>query len=80
MRTHRFVLADVYWTLAVACHVFLVLIYKYDAADLRKMEKKYIFIITALAAIPATILLFIQTQGKQLVYESDIVSLPYTFV
>ncbi|KAF8855790.1 putative cAMP receptor [Acephala macrosclerotiorum] len=65
-----FPLADVMWTLAMACDVFLIVFWKYEAGDLRKLEIWYISIITALVFIPATTFLFIRTPEKGPMYGS----------
>lgn len=70
----RFPLADVLWTLAMACNVFLIVFYKYDAADLRKLEIKYIAAITTLCGIPALSFLFVHTPEKGHLYGSVTVS------
>jgi hypothetical protein len=71
---YRFPLADVLWTLAMACDVFLVVFYSYDVVDLRKLEMKYIGVITALVSIPAVTFLFIHTPERGPVYGSVTVS------
>ncbi|KAH8697076.1 hypothetical protein BGW36DRAFT_416662 [Talaromyces proteolyticus] len=66
-----FPLADVFWTLAMAYDVFLIVFYHYDAEDLRRLEFKFITIITALVFIPALIFLFIRTPAKGPMYGSE---------
>jgi hypothetical protein len=73
-KPNRFPLADVFWTLAMAIDVFLIVFYKYDAAALRKLEWKYATVITALCGIPATTFLFIHTPAKGHIYGSVTVS------
>lgn len=58
----------------MACDVFLVVFYYYDVDSLRKLEIKYICVITALVSIPAVVFLFIHTTEKGLVYGSVTVS------
>lgn len=70
----RFPLADVLWTLATAINVFLVVFYQYDAESLRKLEKVYIVVITALVFIPALVFLFINTSERGPMYSSVTVS------
>ncbi|KAH6678704.1 putative cAMP receptor [Halenospora varia] len=65
-----FPLTDVLWTLAMAIDVFLIVFYKYDAEDLRKLEIKYVGAITAFTAIPALSFLFIHTPKKGPMYAS----------
>jgi hypothetical protein len=71
---YRFPLADVLWTLAMACDVFLVVFYRYDTKALRKLEIKYISAITTLVFIPAVTFLFIHTAEKGPMYGSVTVS------
>lgn len=68
--TYRFPLADVLWTLAMAIDVFLIVFYKFEAEALRKLEMKYIGVITALVFIPAVTFLFIRTPEKGPMYGS----------
>jgi hypothetical protein len=70
----RFPLADVFWTLAMAIDVFLIVFYKYDAVALRKLEIKYITVISTLTFVPAFTFLFIHTPEKGHVYGSQTVS------
>lgn len=75
--SHRFPLADVLWTLAMACNVFMIVFYRHDAAALRKLERIYIGVITALVFIPAFTFLFIHTPERGPMYGSVTVgSLP----
>jgi hypothetical protein len=71
---YRFPLADVLWTLAMACDVFLVVFYYYDVDALRKLEMKYISVITTFASIPAVTFLFIRTPERGPMYGSVTVS------
>ncbi|KAH1487765.1 hypothetical protein LV164_002200 [Aspergillus fumigatus] len=63
-----FPMADVLWTLAMACDVFLVVYYQFDVRALRKLEIWYIAIITSLVSIPAIVFLFIHTPEKGPMY------------
>ncbi|CAK7230557.1 hypothetical protein SBRCBS47491_007624 [Sporothrix bragantina] len=65
-----FPLADVLWTLAMAIDVFLIVFYQYDANALRKLEIKYIGIITGVTFIPAFVFLFVHTADKGHMYGS----------
>ncbi|PKX89245.1 putative cAMP receptor (Car4) [Aspergillus novofumigatus IBT 16806] len=65
-----FPMADVLWTLAMACDVFLVVYYQFDVRALRKLETWYIAIITSIVAIPAIVFLFIHTPEKGPMYGS----------
>jgi hypothetical protein len=71
---NRFPMADVLWTLAMACDVFLIVFYYYDAEALRKLEMKYIIAITTLVSIPAVTFLFIHTPDRGPMYGSVTVS------
>lgn len=63
-------MADVLWTFAMACDVYLIVFRRYDAAALRKLEPKYAFVITTVAFIPALVFLFIYTEDKGYMYGS----------
>ncbi|KAF7114195.1 hypothetical protein CNMCM5793_007773 [Aspergillus hiratsukae] len=65
-----FPMADVLWTLAMACDVFLVVYYQFDARALRKLEILYIAIITFIVSIPAIVFLFMDTPEKGSMYGS----------
>ncbi|CAK7221667.1 hypothetical protein SCUCBS95973_004576 [Sporothrix curviconia] len=65
-----FPLADVLWTLAMAIDVFLIVFYQYDAKALRKLELKYIGVITGVTFIPAFVFLFVHTAEKGHIYGS----------
>ncbi|KUJ23877.1 putative cAMP receptor [Mollisia scopiformis] len=65
-----FPLADVLWTLAMACDVFLIVFYKYETEDLRRLELKYAVGITTVVFIPALTFLFIHTPEKGPIYGS----------
>lgn len=54
----------------MAVDVFLIVFYKYEAEDLRKLELKYIIIITGLVFVPAFTFLFIHTPQKGPMYGS----------
>jgi hypothetical protein len=73
-KPYRFPLADVLWTLAMALDIFLIVFYNYEAEDLRKLEIKYLVIITVLVLIPATTFLFIRTPERGPMYGSVTVS------
>lgn len=74
MMVCRFPLTDVLWTLAMSWNVFLIVFYRYEAEDLRKLEKKYVGGITAVTFIPAFVFLFIHNQDKGPMYASVTVS------
>lgn len=78
-KPRRFPLADVLWTLAMALDVFLIVYYKYDSRDLRKLEPFYIVTITSLVGIPAGTFLFIHTAAKGPMYASVTVSTQQAF-
>ena len=71
---YRFPLADVLWTLAMACDVFLAVFHHYDAQALRRLEVKYIGVITTLVFTPAITFLFIRTPKRGHMYGSETVS------
>jgi hypothetical protein len=58
----------------MAWDVFLIVFYKYETEALRKLELKYIAVITALTFIPAATFLFIHTPEKGPMYGSVTVS------
>jgi hypothetical protein len=64
----RFMPADAYWTLAMALNVYLTFYWKYDAADIRNLEKYYILACYGLPFIPAVTYLFIDTQKSGPMY------------
>ena len=67
-------MADVFWTLAMAIDVFLIVFYKYEAEDLHKLEVKYIAAITFFTLIPALAFLAVHTEAKGHMYGSVTVS------
>ncbi|RDW71040.1 hypothetical protein BP6252_07603 [Coleophoma cylindrospora] len=56
-----FMPADAYWTLAMACNVYLTFYFKFDAPRLRKMEPVYIACCYGIPFIPAFIYIWIKT-------------------
>lgn len=56
-----FMPADAYWTLAMACNVWLTFYRKYDKTQLRRLEKYYIILCYGIPLIPAIAFLFIQS-------------------
>jgi Mn2+/Fe2+ NRAMP family transporter len=58
----------------MAIDVFLIVFYKFETQDLRKLETTYVTVITAVVAIPAVIFLFIHTPEKGPMYGSVTVS------
>ncbi|KAL4783606.1 hypothetical protein BJX76DRAFT_329546 [Aspergillus varians] len=65
-----FPVADVLWTLAMTIDVVLVVFYRYEPEALRRLEKKYFAIITALTFVPALVFLFIRSEDKGPLYGS----------
>ncbi|OAA41697.1 GPCR, family 2-like protein [Metarhizium rileyi] len=65
-----FPLADVLWTLAMAINVFLIVFRRYDGESLKRLEWKYMVVITALTFIPAFAFLFIHSEEKGPLYGS----------
>ncbi|KAF4630333.1 hypothetical protein G7Y89_g7807 [Cudoniella acicularis] len=65
-----FPLTDVLWTLAMACDVYLMVFYRYEAEDLHRLEIKYIGVITSFTLIPAATFLFIHNAERGPMYGS----------
>ncbi|KAH8665068.1 hypothetical protein BGZ60DRAFT_378750 [Tricladium varicosporioides] len=65
-----FMPADAYWTLAMACNVWLTFYQKYNARQLRRLEKYYWATCYGLPLIPAIVFCFIKTKAKGPVYGS----------
>ncbi|KAL2840527.1 hypothetical protein BJY01DRAFT_20337 [Aspergillus pseudoustus] len=63
-----FPVADVLWTLAMTWDVVLVVYYHYEPERLRRLEKKYLVVITTLTFVPALVFLFIKTSDKGPIY------------
>lgn len=57
----------------MAYDVFLIVFYRYDAEDLRRLEIKFIVIITTLVFVPALAFLFVGTPEKGPMYGSETV-------
>ena len=70
---NRFPVADVLWTFAMALDTYLVVFYHFDTQSLRKLEIKYIGVITILSFIPAFVFLFIRDH-KGPIYGDETVS------
>jgi hypothetical protein len=70
----RFPLADVLWTLAMAVNVFLIVFRGYSTESLRKLEWKYLAVITTVTFIPAFTFLFVRTDDRGPMYGSVTVS------
>lgn len=64
----RFPVADVLWTLVMAYDVFLIVFRRRDVEGLRKLEIKYICVITVAVFIPAFVFLFIRSPDKGPMY------------
>ena len=60
--------ADAYWTLAMACNVYLTFYWKFDAEKLRKMEIFYLIICYGVPFVPAFVYIFTKTASKGSVY------------
>ncbi|SPO02025.1 related to cAMP receptor (Car4) [Cephalotrichum gorgonifer] len=65
-----FPVADVLWTLAMAINVYLIVFRRYDGQALKRLERKYIAVITTFTFIPALVFLFIDTDDKGPMYGS----------
>src|ERR1700761_892513 len=57
----------------MAFNVFLIVFYRYDVTDLRRLEIKYLVVITTVVFIPSFVFLFIRTPDKGPMYGSVIV-------
>lgn len=64
----RFMPADAYWTMAMACNVFLTFYYKFGAEQLRRLEIYYLILCYGVPLIPAFVFIFIKTQRKGSIY------------
>ncbi|KAI9803706.1 MAG: hypothetical protein M1833_000618 [Piccolia ochrophora] len=64
----QFMPADGLWTLAMACNVYLTFFRKYNAAQLRAMEWKYMIFCYGLPVTPAIVFLFVRSAGGDRVY------------
>jgi hypothetical protein len=66
-KKNRFMCADAYWTLAMACNVYLTFFYKYDAAKLRNLEKYYMLACYGVPFVPSLVYLFVtSSQGNRM--------------
>ncbi|KAJ5931867.1 hypothetical protein N7516_006356 [Penicillium verrucosum] len=72
-----FPVADVLWTFAMALDTYLVVFYHFDTQSLRKLEIKYISVITILSFIPAFVFLFIRDH-KGPIYGDETVNLVFS--
>jgi hypothetical protein len=68
----RFMAADAYWTLAMACNVYLTFYYKFDAQQLRHLEIYYLICCYGLPFVPAFVFIFAKTQEKGHIYGNAI--------
>ncbi|RYP46371.1 hypothetical protein DL769_011399 [Monosporascus sp. CRB-8-3] len=59
-----FMPADAFWTLAMACNVYMTFYFKYDAEKLRKLEVWYFMLCYGVPFIPALTFIFIATESK----------------
>ena len=60
--------ADVLWTLAMACNVYLTFYHKFDATRLRKVEKWYFLACYGIPFVPAFTFIFANSPGKGRIY------------
>ncbi|KAL4999803.1 hypothetical protein BDV10DRAFT_183951 [Aspergillus recurvatus] len=65
-----FPVADVLWTLAMTWDVVLVVFWHYEPEALRRLEKKYLAVITTFTFIPALVFLFVRSEEKGPLYGS----------
>ncbi|KAI1391336.1 family A G protein-coupled receptor-like protein [Hypoxylon trugodes] len=63
-----FLPADAFWTLAMACNVYLTFYHKFDAARLRRMDIYYIILCYGVPFIPALTYVFVKTEGAGRMY------------
>lgn len=63
-----FMAADVLWTLAMACNVYLTFYHKFDATRLRKVEKWYFLACYGIPFVPAFTFIFANSPGKGRIY------------
>ena len=66
--------ADVLWTLAMACNVYLTFFRKYNQHQLRSLEPKYFVACYGVPAIVAFVFLGLTTADKGRVYGPAVVS------
>ena len=64
----RFMSADAYWTLAMACNVYLTFYWKFDANRLRRLEIYYFILCYGIPFIPAFVYIFTKTTNKGRMY------------
>ncbi|KAL2258838.1 hypothetical protein VTK26DRAFT_7683 [Humicola hyalothermophila] len=60
--------ADAFWTLAMACNVYLTFYFKFDARRLRKMEIPYLLLCYGIPFVIALALAFVSTPEKGHMY------------
>jgi hypothetical protein len=65
---NRFIAADAYWTLSMACNVYLIFFHKYDAEKIRTIEKWYFLACYGLPFIPAFAYLFVVSSSGNRAY------------
>jgi hypothetical protein len=65
--------ADVLWTFAMACNVYLSFFHHYDSAQLRALEWKYMTLCYGVPFFPAVAYLFIRTKDKTSIYGDAVV-------
>ncbi|KAH8595887.1 G-protein coupled receptor [Bisporella sp. PMI_857] len=63
-----FMAADAYWTLAMACNVYLTFYRKFDAERLRRLEVLYFILCYGVPFIPGFVYIFTKSSGKGRVY------------
>ncbi|EHK97013.1 putative Cyclic AMP receptor-like protein A [Glarea lozoyensis 74030] len=61
-----FMPADAYWTLAMACNVWLTFYRKYDKSQLRALEKYYILLCYGIPLVPALVFFAVKSESKGL--------------
>lgn len=73
--TISFLFADAMWTFAMAINVYLVVFRKYDADDLKRLEKWYLLVCYGVPFIPALVFCFVQDRNRGRMFGSATVSI-----
>jgi hypothetical protein len=60
--------ADAYWTLAMACNVWLIFYRKYEKEELENLEKYYVLLCYGIPLVPAIAFFAVKSQSKGRMY------------
>lgn len=60
--------ADALWTFVMACNVWLTFYHKYDAEQLRRLEKWYLLVCYGIPFVPAIVFVFATAPSKGHIY------------